>query len=118
MAILKRIPSSSILEAIIAMVIIMLVFGISAMIYVNITSSGFSLQKVKADLLLKQLAIETEERKSYFDETISYEVLIIEKQVQKYEDVDDVLLLSLVAINQQQDTLAKCKQLLLVKKDE
>ena len=100
------------------MVIIMLVFGISVMIYVNITSGSFSLSTIKADLLLQQLAMQTEEKKSYFDETIEYEVLTVEKQVQKYEDMEDVLLLTLVALDKKQDTLAHKKQLLLVKENE
>ena len=115
MAVLKKVKSSSLLETIIAMVIIMVVFGISIMIYVNITSSTFSTQKIKTDLLLKQLAITTLEKKSYFDETIEYEIITIDKQVQKYNDTDDVLLMTLTAYNKQQDTIAQRKQLLLVR---
>jgi len=97
------------------MVIIMVVFGISIMIYVNITSSTFSIQNIKVDLLLKQLAVTTLEKKSYFDETIQYEIITIDKQVQQYDDTDDILLMTLTAYDKQQDTIAQRKQLLLAR---
>lgn len=114
MAVLKA-KSSSLLETIVAMVIIMVVFSISIMIYVNITSSTFSLQKIKTDLLLQRLSVTTLEKKTYFDETIEYEIITIDKQIQKYNDIDDILLMTLTAYNKQQDTIAQRKQLLLVR---
>jgi|GEM_PF-1289203 hypothetical protein len=125
MILVKKITASSLLETMIAMVIIMLVFGISTMIFVNVTSGNFSLQKRKADLLIKQALIQTKEQKAYVDETLDYDLIKIDRHVTNYPDTKDILMVSFVAYHvsedsthAQYDTLAQMNHLILVKPNE
>jgi hypothetical protein len=62
-----RLPASSILETVIALVIIMTIFGIATVLFVRVTASSGSVKMLIADQLLKEYAERTERRQQFFD---------------------------------------------------
>jgi len=59
----SKVQASTILEVIIAMVVIMLVFGIAMMIFTNITRSSLSVKKIQAQAILNETELSLEKIK-------------------------------------------------------
>lgn len=97
MVVLKdgRIQSATILEVVVAMVVIMLIFGISMMVYMNVLRSSSAYQLVYHHLLLRELSEETIVSKSYFDERIERQGVVVRKTVRKYGNSDKLIYLHL-----------------------
>lgn len=115
---MSRIKASSLLETIIALMVIMIVFGIAMTIYVNVMKNSTSLSELKASLKLEELARETKEKKSYFDESFNDESTLIEKKVKKYNDREGLLLLDFQAYDKTNKRLAERKEIILDKTNE
>ena len=54
----KQIRASTILEVIVAMVVIVVVFGIAMMIYTNVLRTSLSAKKIRAQMILNQLMVQ------------------------------------------------------------
>ena len=108
----NKVNASSLFETIVALMVIMIVFGIAMTIYVNVMNNSTSLSELKASLKLDELARETKEKKSYFDETIEDESTLIEKKVKKYNDKEGLLLLDIQAFDKTNKRLADRKEIM------
>lgn len=79
-----KFKAATLLESLVAMVIVLLSFGIALMIYVNITNSNNSQLKLNAYLSLNEVLAETVQDEAYTDEETEKGVLKIVKTVQPY----------------------------------
>ena len=68
----------------VAIVIVMIVFSMSSVVILNITSSGMSREKQNAYMLVKSLRNETILYKRYIDETIISNEIVVEKTILEY----------------------------------
>ena len=76
-----RVRAATLVETIIAMLIILVLTGITVTVLVQVTNSGYSIRRLKAATLIDRYISETELQKSFFDEEISEGDFIIRKQV-------------------------------------
>jgi hypothetical protein len=108
----KKITASSLFETIVALMVIMVVFGIAMTIYVNIIRNSTSLAELKASQRLDEIARDTRDKKSYFDEKFEDEVSVIEKKVSKYQEKEGLLLLQLEVLDKNNTRLAERKEII------
>jgi Tfp pilus assembly protein PilV len=80
-----KVKGSTLLEVIVALVIIMFVFGIAMMIYLNVLQSSYSNRLIQANLLLKAISDETIREKKYVDEYIQRNGWTVKKSIVKYQ---------------------------------
>lgn len=109
----RKLNASSLLETIVALMVVMLVFGIAMTIYVNVMRNSSSLAEVKASLRLDVLAKETKEKKAFFDENFEEEQVDFEKRVTKYQNKEGLLLLELEARDKTNRILAERKEIIV-----
>ncbi len=64
---IKRIGGATLLETIVAMVIIFLVFGIATTIMVRVSATSVSMRKVRAEGVLKSYAFHIRQQRLFFD---------------------------------------------------
>jgi len=76
-----RVRSSSILEVIVSMVIIVVVFGIAMMIYTNVLRLSLSGKKLKAQALLNETMVKTEHNTQVSAQSITVDDFTIELEV-------------------------------------
>jgi hypothetical protein len=107
-----RINASSLFETIVALMIIVLVFGIAMTIYVNVLRNSSSLAELKASQRLEKIAYETVTEKKYFDETITEEGIVFEKHIAPYNNIQGLLLLELQAYDESKRILASYKSII------
>ncbi len=111
---IHKLEGSSLLEVIIATVVMMIVMGIGTMIYSNVVNSSYTFQKKKADLLLNEKAIDTKINHKLFNEETEVDNFTIKREVSKYQNTDDIYIINLKAFNNEEKLISERKELLLV----
>ena len=76
--------AATLLESMVAMVVVLLSFGIALMIYVNVANSNNSQQRLGVYLALNEVLADTVEDAAFTDEETKEGVLTIVKTVQPY----------------------------------
>lgn len=108
------IKAFTILESMVAIVIVMIVFGLTSVIIINISSSGITHQKIAAYSLVNTLRNETLMHSRFIDETIISNELRIEKTI-----IDDAhsqqLKIVLIEAYYDNQKLAESKELIILK---
>jgi Tfp pilus assembly protein PilV len=93
MAVLKasQVKAATLIEVIVALVIITIIFGVSTMIYVNVLHSSYSHRQFNASLVVKEVCEETLATKRYFDEQADRKNVTITKTVSRYRDMLNII---------------------------
>ena len=113
MAILKKeLQASTLIETIVAMVVLMVCLGIATMIYVNVTGSGTSRQKFHAYTLIHQVAVQSNLQKKYLDEQTEESGITIRKTIEKYGGMEKTLIMKITAIDSKEKILAERKEII------
>ncbi len=81
-----KVNASTLLEVVIAMVIIILVFGMAMMIYTNVLRLSLSAKKIKAQAILQDIALKTEQTRDYTTRSIAVDDFRIEQEVQAFNN--------------------------------
>ena len=114
MAVLK-LKAATLIESLMAMIIIMLCLGIATMIYVNIMNADNNSLKLKAQLVLAEQAYQAKSSNTFLDDNTETETLLIEKKIEKYKQQDNLILLYLKAFDKNtKKLLAERKELIVV----
>lgn len=108
----KKLKATTLIEVLVAMIIILLSFGTGMMIYNNILNSDNGYEKMKSRLILNEIAIETKKEKTFFDEIKEEETFTIHKSIEQYKDKKNLSLLHLKAFNKQGRLIAEKKELI------
>ena len=117
MALLKRhIRASTLLETLVALVLILICFSIATLVLVNIMQSDNGRLKLHARLELDALYEKTMDERSFVDGSAEYNGFVIEKRLLPYEGPPGLYLLELKAVAQKQ-TIATYKKLILVDRE-
>jgi hypothetical protein len=109
----KKLAGSTLVESLVAMVIILISAGISSVIYVNLMESQKSRLKLKANLMLGEIAFISRKENRYFDETIDEKEFVIHKLITKYQTSEGASVMSLRAIDPKGMVLAEYRELIL-----
>lgn len=104
------------LEVIAAMVIIMVIFAVATSMFVKITGSGFTLEKINANLLLNNKAIDTKLKQDFKEYEIKEGEITIKKHIKPYGSNASLVLLHLEAFDNANKKMADRKELVLIEK--
>ena len=107
-----KLKASTLVEALVAMVIVMLAVGMFTTIYVNVMKSSDHNRKVLASVLLDKIAMETKQKKVFLDEQIKTEEFIVDKKIVPYEGAAGLSVLSLKASDKNEKLLAERNELI------
>ncbi|WKN45351.1 hypothetical protein [Tunicatimonas pelagia] len=105
----RKIEASSLIEVIVGMVLISLVMGFAMMIYINVSSSANFSSQLRYQLQLNDLAQETRQQQSFFNETWQESTdseVVIRKIVQPHPQSQDGWLIRLEAVGPERSILA------------
>ena len=86
------------LESMIAMIIVMLCFGFSVMIYNNVVTGSRNRMKILARIRLGNEAIKSKSENRLLDETIQYDEFRVEKKMLPYSTYANLYQLHYTAI--------------------
>ena len=112
----KKLQASSMLEVITAMVIIMIIFAVATTMFVKVTSSGFTLEKINAQLLLNNKAIDSKLKQNFKEEETKEGEITIKQSIKPYGSNSSLILLHLEAFDNSNKKVADKKELVLIEK--
>jgi hypothetical protein len=108
-----KIAAFSIIESMVAMVIVVLMFSLSAMVIANVTSTGITREKQDAYMLVQRMRNETLKNKRFIDEIIADKGIILEKKILAYRGSESLKIL-LIEASKNEKILVKSKALITI----
>lgn len=93
----QKINAFTILESMVAMVIVMIVFGLSSIVIINVSSSGITNENKEAHALVKLTRNEAIKQNLFIDESIKEGNITIEKSIIDYYQSDELKVLLIEA---------------------
>lgn len=96
---MRRIKAATLMESLIAMVIIVLCLGVGTMIYTNVLNSDKQRLQLKAIGELNRLADQAKTEKNYLDSEVLLNGWKIKKVVNKYNQTENLYQLSITAFD-------------------
>jgi len=113
---MRQIKASSLLETIVAMVILLTVFSISIVVIQNVLRTASMGDRTNSYFILEEELYKTIQSKKYFNEEIEKDQFKVSKQVFDSELSDSLLVIDLKAIDKKGVVLTSIRETIL--KDE
>jgi Tfp pilus assembly protein PilV len=110
----KRLKGSTLLEALIAMVLLLICIIVSAGVINNIVQSADSADKLRAELLLSKWMSDTRYNSQFVDEETTSADLKLTKKVTRLTGYDDMVYIRLVATNKEARVVGEKKMLIKI----
>lgn len=107
-----KVQASSLLEVLIAMVTILVVFGIAMMIFTNVTNMSLSARKLQAESMVRKTLLLTEQMNDPTNQTLNEDGLRIEVSVNDYPENNALNEVSITAYDENQQLMATAKKLI------
>ena len=108
-----KIQAFTILESMVAMVIVMIVFGLTSVVIINISSSGITKEKQDAYTSVNLLRNETLQQNRLIDETLKMNNLRIEKTILDYPS-NSALKVMLIEAYRDKEKIFTSKEIILL----
>lgn len=105
-----RVKASSLIEVVVAMVIILLVFAIAMGIYANILRLSLSLQKYRAQTTLNQVLKRLEKSPKVSEENFSRDGFNIKQDISRYQNHPELKEIHLTAVDENELKLAEIRK--------
>lgn len=109
-----HLKASTLIESLIAMVVLVLCLGIATMIFTNILHSDKDRKELTAAQIADREIIRTKQEKNFLDAEYEVNDLIIKKTVEKYEQTENLFILSLAVLNADRKPVYIHRELILV----
>jgi Tfp pilus assembly protein PilV len=109
----SRVKGSSILEVVIAMVVIVAVFGIALMIFSNVMRSSLSVKKIRAQAIAQQLLLRTEAQRTFTDTAFLSGDLRFERSARPYTENNGLTEIRVTALDSHKDTLITAAKIII-----
>ena|SRR5688572_27984163 len=110
-----KLKAATLIESLVAMVIMVLFFGIATMVYLNVMNADQHRQKLKVTLLLDDLAHQTKASGSFFDQVLKTEEMQIVQSIIAYNNTENLSVLSIKAFDLKGKLLAERNELIVNK---
>lgn len=107
-----KIKASSLLEIVVALVLITAVFSIGLMIMINVLRTTYTPEAMRISGRLEELAGQTKREKTFFDEQIAEGTIRFYKEVSAYSGTARLWRLRITAVNAQGNILQERNELI------
>lgn len=109
-----KLKAATLIESIIAMVIIVLSLGITTMVYNNVIQSDKQREQLKGRMLINNELVYIKKNKKYVDDEKVYGDYLIKSKVKPYDQSDDLYRLSLSVENAKGLLITEYNELLII----
>jgi hypothetical protein len=98
----------------IAMIVVVVCFGIGSMIYMNIIGSGNMTLRLRATLVMNEIAEQAKKDKDFTDDKLTTKELTIVKKMESFQSLTDLKQFTLIAFDKDGKRISEYKELILV----
>lgn len=111
-----KIKGSSLLETLIAIVLMVVSFSVATMIIINVLASDRGRLKMHAMLELENMYISTIKEKTYINSTVESGKMKLIKSIEPYKGSAILYKITLLAVQENGQTLAEIEKLVVIQK--
>lgn len=104
--------ATTLIEALVAMVVVMLSFGIAVTIFANVTESSPLNEKIRVEVLLQELLAKTKIEKNFLDGEMQSNGIKVQKKVAPYAAARGLSILCLTAFDRNNKIIVERKELI------
>lgn len=115
-AIKKQLTGSTLVEVMVAMIIMMVCIGIALTIFTNISRDVNDEIRILAEMRMNAIAAETKVRKDFTNTTAEFGNMRVERNILPYPASPKVKVLMLETVDLQGKIIAEYKELIIVEK--
>jgi hypothetical protein len=115
MVVLKKIKSSTLIETIVALVIVSVLIVICTLISLNLSRSNTEKLKITAYLEMDKMIREALDNEQYFDKIIRHKNYLIELNFKKF-DVKNMVIINAFAYDNDYGIIVECNRLIYMDK--
>lgn len=115
MVVLKKIKSSTLIETIVALVIVSVLIVICTLISLNLSRSNTEKVKITAYLEMDRIISEAMDDEQYFDKIIRHKSYLIELNFKKF-DVKNMIVINAIAYDKDYGTIVEINRLIYMDK--
>ncbi|HAF29361.1 MAG TPA: hypothetical protein DCG75_09980 [Bacteroidales bacterium] len=116
--IFKKLKASTLIETIIAMLIVTIAFSLALMLMLSISKNSNNSLKTKAYFLANEVLVKTKSEKTYFDQDFDYGNILIKKTVAEYENNEELFQLNISAYDVRNYKLVEQNELIIIEKSK
>ncbi len=109
----SKIKGSTIVEVVISMVVIVTVFGIAMMILSNVLRFSLSAKKLRAQAILWEVMLKTEQTKDNTAQTFTIDDFRVEQEAKTYNDNANLIEIHLVAYDRNQQKVSELQKIIV-----
>lgn len=109
-----EVKASTILEVVIAMVLIVVVFSIAMMIFANVTSSSLSVKKMRAQAILHEALLNAEKKSDTTSLSLNVEDFRVEEEIKPYYQTSGLYDIHLTAYDANQQKVTELEKVILI----
>jgi Tfp pilus assembly protein PilE len=113
--VVNKLQASTILEVVIAMVIIMVVFGIAMMIFSNVMLESLSVKKIHAEAMLNETMLQDEHTGGLTNQTFTIGNFRVDQEIKGYNDDKNLLEIDLTVYDANQQKITELKKIIISK---
>jgi hypothetical protein len=111
----KKLTASTIQETMVAMTVVLICFSIGLMIFVNIMKTEKATDKLRATIILKEVAADAIQNKRFINEEFERKQFIINKTIKEHPTIKGLLIMNIQIIKNNQ-LMANSQQLITIYK--
>ncbi len=104
---------STLLESLVAMVILSFCFSVSVMIFVTVLNSSENKKIVQATLQMNEISLQTQQSKNYLDEEIKTDEFRFVKKINTRENAKGLIEMKIAAFDNKGHLIAERKELII-----
>jgi len=110
-----KLRSATLIETIVALVIIVAVTGLTVMVFVQVTTSGYSIRQTRAGGLIEKYVSETQQQRTFVDEEFQEEEFVIRKQILPHAYSKELVWVKISILDRENKPLKHQNMFLLLK---
>lgn len=110
----KKLKAFTLVESLVAMVLVVFSMGFATVVYVNVVDSDKQLKQQRAILILDKLALETIQEKQLIDDLIKIDDYYINKTLEKFPNTENLYLFKLVLLDLNKNLIYSRSELILI----
>lgn len=112
-----KVKASTLVESIIAMLIVTIVFSMALVLMLNISKNSNNSLKTKAYILANDVLVKTKSEKSYLDQEFNYGNITIKKMLVEYENNEELFLLNISTYDLRNHKLFEQNELIIIENE-
>ncbi len=113
-----KIQASTLVETIVAMLIITITFSMAFLIILNISKNSNNSLRTKAYFATSNVMVQTVSEKEYYDQDFTFGNITVKRIVSEYEKYDELFQINYSAYNSRNQKLFEQNELIIIEKSK